>query len=1050
MVKKLFLAFILCLSLPVAGLGADLYKVYIQGQADAEKLIASGAEAVIRVSDGYLALADSAAAERLSTSGLKTELVASGLDKTLLALDNSPRPSADKRYQVVFQEEQIRLLRVDGPQSLLRDDGSYLIPLRDEPLAVRYKVPLNLNPAAAIQADSLVDLIGLISQDSLVSYLSRLQAFNGRVAGTSGNYAARDWIRSKFQSFGYTNVTLDPFMAYVYTGDKTCYNVVCKKTGSVYPNRQVIVGAHFDGVPSSPGADDNGTGTAAVLEIARALFGKTTEMTFIFVLFDSEEQGLNGSYHYAYEAASRQDSIICMVNMDMIGNQGNTNLADLHYGAENAYAKLWSQLGDSLVGILGLLSGGSSNTDHYPFTQYGYDVVSSIEHIFSSVYHTPQDSTTHVSYDYFTRMVQASLATAFTIDRAPLPVEITSVRDGGDGQSLQVTWHSKDPAHVTFYRVYFDTEPSTRLDSITVSSGVTSILLTGLTNGQVYRMYVTAFDTHGHSSTVFSEALGTPHIKPAPPQGLIALPRYRAIRLNWVANNTELDFSHYRIIRDDTPLPDAVTDSFYIDDDFNLGSSFHSYLVVAVDADNNISDTGGVQPQASRAATLEPGRILAVNRSSKTSSSIVNEIVTGQFLREALTGYTFDYFSDTAWGSINRTDTLHLNDLLDYEVLVIGGESGRGDDLGNEAIFGGFLDTLDYFLSIGGKAVIFGRWGDLYSGGTHLTDTDVYQPGASDYGYRSLFHINSRVKYLTSYSSNTLTSDLIGAHTLAAGYPELTWDSLAAVNHSAPWTIATGIPCPSFANLTATPEVIYTYNSRSHFVLTDGKPIAWRYHGSDYQYVFFNIPLSFINRAQAVAALRLGVSELISAGWGASTAIAPDTIDSQHNPPAEVSIYLGDFISGKAAADVDLSTIMINGSLAPGATAILPSYPPFSGQVLQIQVPTTAFLATYGIVVDTVSDTYAVSFKFTGDAKTNIITGPVTLIGQSYLPGDANGDGLVNIGDAVSIVNYVFKGGPTPNPPEAGDANCDRAINVGDAVYIINFIFKGGPAPGCH
>ena len=368
MVKKLFFGFILCLVLPVAGLGADLYKVYIHSQADAEKLIASGAEAVVQVRDGYLALADSAAAAQLSTSGLKTEMVASGLDKTQLALDNSPRQSADKRYRVVFQEEQIRLVLVDGPQSLLRDDGSYLIPLRDEPLAVGHKIPLNLNSAAAIQSDTLVDLIGLINQDSLVSYLEHLQAFNGRVAATANNIAARDWIRAKFQSFGYTNVTLDPFSAYVYNGYYTCYNVVCKKTGSVYPNRQIVVGAHFDAVPGSPGADDNGTGTAAVLEIARALYGKTTEMSFIFILFDSEEQGLNGSYNYAYEAFSRHDSIICMVNMDMIGNQGNNDLADLHYGEENAYAKLWSQLGDSLVGILGLLSGGASNSDHYPFT----------------------------------------------------------------------------------------------------------------------------------------------------------------------------------------------------------------------------------------------------------------------------------------------------------------------------------------------------------------------------------------------------------------------------------------------------------------------------------------------------------------------------------------------------------------------------------------------------------------------------------------------------------------------------------------------------------
>ncbi len=66
-----------------------------------------------------------------------------------------------------------------------------------------------------------------------------------------------------------------------------------------------------------------------------------------------------------------------------------------------------------------------------------------------------------------------------------------------------------------------------------------------------------------------------------------------------------------------------------------------------------------------------------------------------------------------------------------------------------------------------------------------------------------------------------------------------------------------------------------------------------------------------------------------------------------------------------------------------------------------------------------------------------------------YVCGDANGDGDINVGDAVHIINYVFKGGTAPDPLEAGDANCDETINVGDAVYIVNYIFKGGFEPYC-
>ena len=66
-----------------------------------------------------------------------------------------------------------------------------------------------------------------------------------------------------------------------------------------------------------------------------------------------------------------------------------------------------------------------------------------------------------------------------------------------------------------------------------------------------------------------------------------------------------------------------------------------------------------------------------------------------------------------------------------------------------------------------------------------------------------------------------------------------------------------------------------------------------------------------------------------------------------------------------------------------------------------------------------------------------------------YVEGDANGDGIANVADGVYIINYVFKGGPAPEPLTAADANCDGSANVADAVYLINYIFNGGPAPQC-
>ncbi len=66
-----------------------------------------------------------------------------------------------------------------------------------------------------------------------------------------------------------------------------------------------------------------------------------------------------------------------------------------------------------------------------------------------------------------------------------------------------------------------------------------------------------------------------------------------------------------------------------------------------------------------------------------------------------------------------------------------------------------------------------------------------------------------------------------------------------------------------------------------------------------------------------------------------------------------------------------------------------------------------------------------------------------------YTVGDANGDGIIDVTDAIYVLNYLFKGGPAPDPLEAGDANCDSIVDVTDAIFILNYLFKGGPEPNC-
>ena len=77
-----------------------------------------------------------------------------------------------------------------------------------------------------------------------------------------------------------------------------------------------------------------------------------------------------------------------------------------------------------------------------------------------------------------------------------------------------------------------------------------------------------------------------------------------------------------------------------------------------------------------------------------------------------------------------------------------------------------------------------------------------------------------------------------------------------------------------------------------------------------------------------------------------------------------------------------------------------------------------------------------------------VVNAQMEVVGVApYLCGDASGDGMVNVSDAVYIINYVFSGGTAPDPLAAADVNCDTMVNVSDAVVVINYVFSGGYPP---
>jgi len=399
----------------------DLYRVAVKSATDASQLAAAGVDPLLKVDNGYLVLIKPGSEAALTNYGLDFQRIATDVDREHLALDMSLDGSNIARYQIVYEGEGIRLLKVD-PADLRFDAAETrgLARLQTENLRIIYKERPILGEKRYLARPDLDSLISLISPDSLQSYVEVLEAFPPRVTGSASDYAARDWCVSKLEEFGYTDIELDSFTY----NSSSVQNVVAYKAGTGLPEHQIIVGAHRDAVSVSPGADDNGSGTAGVLEVARVLKDIETEMTFIFILFTGEEQGLNGSWHYANEAAANGDSIVAMINMDMIGYEGNLNDVTIYHSPDATYAELYRDLADSLSGVslTGHLSGTSGGSDHYPFQQNGYDVVFTIEYNFSPVYHSANDNSSYLDYTYMARIVKGCLATAYQIDGSYIPV----------------------------------------------------------------------------------------------------------------------------------------------------------------------------------------------------------------------------------------------------------------------------------------------------------------------------------------------------------------------------------------------------------------------------------------------------------------------------------------------------------------------------------------------------------------------------------------------------------------------------------------------------
>jgi hypothetical protein len=265
--------------------------------------------------------------------------------------------------------------------------------------------------------DVIGTIVGEISRANLRSYVQSLQSFQTRYASTINCELAGQFILNHFLSLG-LEAWFQPF---VFGSGISTRNIIAELRGRTDPEEIVIICAHYDSTSSertvlAPGADDDASGVAAVMEAARILAKYPLDFTVRFIAFSAEEWGLYGSHYYSDGARASSERIVGVVNLDMIA-YADSMPEDLDIVVNPASWWMAERTGWAADAYTGLTVRKSVNpsfvySDHSPFWDRGYSAFCGIEDedVNNPYYHTPGDTVDTLNFDFFEEAARTALA----------------------------------------------------------------------------------------------------------------------------------------------------------------------------------------------------------------------------------------------------------------------------------------------------------------------------------------------------------------------------------------------------------------------------------------------------------------------------------------------------------------------------------------------------------------------------------------------------------------------------------------------------------------
>lgn len=300
-----------------------------------------------------------------------------------------------------------------------------------------------------------------VSTDRVFAYEKTLFDFDSKHISRPGNAKARQYLFDTYKSFGYEPV-MQEFEATGRGGGpgiKTA-NVYVTLKGTVNPELIYVVGAHFDSRAEGPGADDNTSGTAELLEAARVLAKHPLPATVVFVSFTGEEAGLLGSREFVRQAGEKKWKIVGALNNDMVGwandnrldntiRYSNPGIRDVQHAAAMQFSDLITY--DALY---------YKSTDAAAFYDGWGDIVGGIGSypvLGNPHYHMPHDNLEYENHQLIAEVGKTTAATIMLL--ASSPSRLTNLQVAKfDGKTADVTWAPSPEKGVKRYVVAWGTD----------------------------------------------------------------------------------------------------------------------------------------------------------------------------------------------------------------------------------------------------------------------------------------------------------------------------------------------------------------------------------------------------------------------------------------------------------------------------------------------------------------------------------------------------------------------------------------------------------------